>query len=383
MVRSQSRGLKALQTVDRDERRSLLEGWLSRELRLRPAHIEPASSDASFRRYFRVFCANGTYVVMDAPPGKEDVRPYLHVTRLLEPLGVHVPRVHESDIERGLLLLEDLGSTQYLACLAGGGDAQRLYDDALRVLARIQARGAEAAGELEPYDDGRLRREMALMPEWFLARHLSLELTDGEERMLQRLFDFLIAEALAQPQVLVHRDYHSRNLMVVAHRNPGVLDFQDAVRGPIGYDLVSLLKDCYISWPRGRVADWVTGYCARLESEGGNAGADLRQFMRWFDLVGVQRHLKVLGIFARLWYRDGKMGYLGDLPLTLEYVREACTCYPELSELAEFLERRVVPELPLANERARRVAAGEADRQRAPAQDERCAALPRGMDTKS
>ena len=165
MVRSQSRGLKALQTVDRDERRSLLEGWLSRELRLRPAHIEPASSDASFRRYFRVFCANGTYVVMDAPPGKEDVRPYLHVTRLLEPLGVHVPRVHESDIERGLLLLEDLGSTQYLACLAGGGDAQRLYDDALRVLARIQARGAEAAGELEPYDDGRLRREMALHPD--------------------------------------------------------------------------------------------------------------------------------------------------------------------------------------------------------------------------
>ncbi len=386
MMRSHSRGLKALQTVDRDERRSLLEGWLSRELRLRPARIEPASSDASFRRYFRVFCANGTYIVMDAPPGKEDVRPFLHVTRLLEPLGVHVPRVHEIDIERGLLLLEDLGSMQYLACLAAGGDAQRLYDDALRVLARIQARGAEAAGELAPYDDGRLRREMALMPEWFLARHLSLELTDGEERMLQRLFEFLIAEALSQPQVLVHRDYHSRNLMVVAHRNPGVLDFQDAVRGPVGYDLASLLKDCYISWPRGRVADWVTGYRARLESEGGNAGADLRQFMRWFDLIGVQRHLKVLGIFARLWYRDGKMGYLRDLPLTLEYVREACTCYPELSELAEFLERRVVPELPLANERARQVAAGEAgeaDGQRAPGQDERCARLPPGMDTES
>ncbi len=358
----------------------LLEGWLSRALGLRPARIEPASSDASFRRYFRVFCASGTYIVMDAPPGKEDVRPYLHVTRLLEPLGVHVPRVHECDIERGLLLLEDLGSTQYLACLEGGGDAQRLYDDALRVLARIQARGADAAAQLAPYDDGLLRRELALMPEWFLARHLSLELTDGEGRMLERLFEFLIAEALSQPQVLVHRDYHSRNLMVVAHRSPGVLDFQDAVRGPVGYDLASLLKDCYISWPRARVMGWVRGYRARLEAEGWSADADPRQFLRWFDLIGVQRHLKVLGIFARLWYRDGKMGYLRDLPLTLEYVREACACYPELGELTEFLERRVVPELPLANERARQVAAG---RRCASGQDELRAGRPRGLDTES
>ena len=380
MARSHSRGHKALQTIDRDERRALLEGWLSRELRLRPARIEPASSDASFRRYFRVFCANGTYIVMDAPPGKEDVRPFLHVARLLEPLGVHVPHVHESDIERGLLLLEDLGSTQYLACLAAGGDAERLYDDALRVLARIQARGAQAAGELAPYEGGVLRREMTLMPEWFLARHLSLEPTAGEGRMLQRAFEFLIAEALSQPQVLVHRDYHARNLMVVAHRNPGVLDFQDAVRGPVGYDLASLLKDCYISWPRARVADWVMGYRTRLESEGGNAGADPRQFMRWFDLIGVQRHLKVLGIFARLWYRDGKIGYLADLPLTLEYVRETCARYPELAELAEFLERRIVPELPRANERARRAAAGESGRRRVPGEDERGAGLASGLD---
>jgi len=372
-----------LQTVDRDERRSLLEGWLAQELRLRPVRIEPASSDASFRRYFRVFCAHGTYIVMDAPPGKEDVRPYLHVARLLEPLGVHVPRVHESDIERGLLLLEDLGSTQYLASLAAGGDAQRLYADALRVLARMQAHGTDAARELAPYDEGLLRREMALMPDWFLARHLALELTDGEGRMLERLFDFLSAEALAQPQVLVHRDYHSRNLMVVEHCNPGVLDFQDAVRGPVGYDLASLLKDCYISWPRAQVAGWVMDYRARLVSEGGAGGADARQFMRWFDLIGVQRHLKVLGIFARLWYRDGKIGYLRDLPLTLDYVRETCACYPQLSELAEFLERQVVPRLAHANERACQVAAGEAGRPRAPGQDERPVGLPPGLDSES
>ena len=352
MAGLESRRPKTPQMIDSDARLALLEGWLSRELGLKVHGVEPASSDASFRRYFRVMCDERTYIVMDAPPGKEDVRPYLHVTGLLEPLGIHVPHVYEADVDRGLLLLEDLGGTHYLARLAGAGDTQRLYEDALDALARIQLRGTEAAKELTAYDRGPLLREMALMPEWFLARHLAIELPVRERRMLEAAFEFLIAEALSQPQVLVHRDYHSRNLMVVAERNPGVLDFQDAVRGPVGYDLASLLKDCYISWPRERVTGWVSRYRDRLRSEGGPAGADAAQFLRWFDLIGVQRHLKVLGIFARLWYRDGKSGYLRDLPLTLQYVRDTCRHYAELGELSELLERRVVAELPRANERA-------------------------------
>ncbi|MBW4049987.1 MAG: phosphotransferase [Proteobacteria bacterium] len=336
---------------ENDARLALLQGWLVRDLGLRPARLERASSDASFRRYFRVTFGQGTMIVMDAPPETEDVRPYLHVTALLEPLGIHVPHVHEADAARGFVLLEDLGSTHYLAELGGAGDARRLYGDALRTLADIQLRGAAAAAQLPPYDRAPLARELALMPEWFLDRHLTLELTGAEREMIDAAFEFLIQEALSQPEVFVHRDYHSRNLMVVGERNPGVIDFQDALRGPIGYDLVSLLKDCYISWPRERVLEWVSGYRSLLESRGGPVGGNTAEFVRWFDLIGAQRHIKVLGIFARLWYRDGKPGYLRDLPLTLEYVRECCRLYPQLAALADFLERRVAPELPRANER--------------------------------
>jgi aminoglycoside/choline kinase family phosphotransferase len=338
-----------------DARLALIHEWLSRDLGLRPERVEPASADASFRRYFRAFSEGATFVVMDAPPGKEDVRPYLKVTRLLEDLGAHVPHVHQSDVARGLLLLEDLGGTHYLSRLNAGDDPEHLYGDALRVLADIQVRGGPAAAELAPYDREALAREMALLPEWFLGRHLALELSATEKQMIADAFEFLIVEALAQPAVFVHRDFHSRNLMVVKDRNPGVLDFQDALRGPIGYDLVSLLKDCYISWPRERVVGWVREHRALLRSHG-DAGARLsglddRQFLRWFDLIGAQRHIKVLGIFARLWYRDGKSGYLNDLPLTLEYVRSTCGWYPELAPLGRFLEARVVPELPRANAR--------------------------------
>jgi N-acetylmuramate 1-kinase len=337
---------------EQDARLALIHEWLSRDLGLRPERIEPASSDASFRRYFRAFQARGTFVVMDAPPGKEDVRPYLKVTRLLESIGVHVPHVHASDIARGLLLLEDLGGTQYLSRLSAGDDPEPLYGDALEVLAEIQARGQAGAGELAPYDREPLARELALMPEWFCQKHLQLCLTASQSRTISAAFEFLIQEALAQPTVFVHRDYHSRNLMVVEDRNPGVLDFQDALRGPIGYDLVSLLKDCYISWPRERVERWVLQYRERLQARGGPVGSDEQEFLRWFDLIGVQRHIKVLGIFARLWYRDGKPGYLRDLPLTLEYVRDACARYPELADLAQLIEADIVPELPGAQLRA-------------------------------
>jgi len=334
-----------------DARLALIEDWLSRELRLGAWRIEPASSDASFRRYFRVFGERATWIVMDAPPPHEDVRPYLEVTRLLESLGVHVPHVHEVDSGRGLLLLEDLGTTLYLERLSAGADPEPLYADALAALERIQVRGVAASRALPPYDHAVLARELALMPEWFLARHLGLAADDAVRELLESSCAFLIGEALAQPQVFVHRDYHSRNLMVVPGRNPGIIDFQDALRGPVGYDLVSLLKDCYIAWPRARVVGWVSGYRTRLAAAGGAAGASEAEFLRWFDLIGVQRHIKVLGIFCRLWYRDGKSGYLADLPRVLAYVRETCAHYAELGALGRFLEERVVPALPLANAR--------------------------------
>jgi N-acetylmuramate 1-kinase len=335
-----------------DARLALASEWLARELRLPVERIEPASSDASFRRYFRVFGPHGTRIVMDAPPEREDVRPYLKVSALLESLGVHVPRVHESDLKRGLLLLEDLGSTQYLSRLRAGDDPERLYGDALDTLADIQAHGADAAAALAPYDREPLLRELALMPEWFCERHLALELDRGERELISQSFELLIREALAQPCVFVHRDYHSRNLMVLEARNPGVIDFQDALRGPIGYDLVSLLKDCYIAWPRARVLAWLSAHRARLRARGYSAAASDAELTRWFDLIGVQRHLKVLGIFARLFHRDGKPGYLSDLPLTLRYVLETCAAYPELAGLGAFLERRAAPRLAEANRRA-------------------------------
>jgi N-acetylmuramate 1-kinase len=341
-----------------DARLALIEEWLSRELRLPVERIEPASSDASFRRYFRAFGEHATWIVMDAPPPHEDVRPYLKVTRLLESLGVHVPHLHEADAERGLLLLEDLGSTLYLERLNAGVDPEPLYGEALAALARIQVQGGEASGELPPYDAAVLARELALMPEWFLERHLALGASDAEAQLIERSFAFLIGEGLAQPQVFVHRDYHSRNLMVVPGRNPGIIDFQDALRGPVGYDLVSLLKDCYIAWPRARVTGWVSRYRAQLAAAGGATGTSEAQFLRWFDLIGVQRHIKVLGIFCRLWYRDGKSGYLADLPRVLAYVRETCALYAELDALGRFLAERVAPALPLANARA---LAGRAD----------------------
>ncbi len=318
-----------------DERLNLVTDWVTRELRLAPRLIEPASSDASFRRYFRVFTDAGTHIVMDAPPGREDVRPYLNITVMLETAGVHVPRVYEWDTERGLLLLEDLGTRQYLPALQAGGDVDKLYRDALQALADIQVRGRESANELPPYDREVLVREMALMPEWFCCRHLHLEPTRGQGEMLTAAFEFLVAEALAQPQVFVHRDYHSRNLMITKERNPGIIDFQDALRGPVGYDLASLLKDCYISWPRVRVEGWVREYRLMVHKRGWlSSGANDAQMLRWLDVIGIQRHLKVLGIFARLWYRDGKSGYLKDLPLTLRYVVEACASFPELEPLA-------------------------------------------------
>ena len=337
-----------------DARIALIRDWLASELGWpHDCRLEPASTDASFRRYFRVWQPWGaTRVVMDAPPGKEDIGPYLHVARLLQACGVHVPEIEAADSARGLLLLEDLGSTHMLARLRSGGDAGQLYSEALAALAQIQLRGGAGARELSAYGAEALEREMRLLPDWFCARHLQLAIDAEGAALLDRSFAFLAREMLAQPTVLAHRDYHSRNLMITTSLNPGIIDFQDAVAGPIGYDLVSLLEDCYICWPRARVLGWLENYRLRLKAEGAAVGADSGEFLRWFELAGLQRHIKVLGIFARLWYRDCKSGYLADLPLTLEYVRDTAARYTELADFSAWVERNLVPRLAAANARA-------------------------------
>jgi aminoglycoside/choline kinase family phosphotransferase len=339
-----------------DARRRQIVQWLTDELAFPVLKLEPASADASFRRYFRVWHRNGTTrVVMDAPPDKEDIGAFLEVGALLERCGVHVPHVDAADKLRGLVLLEDLGSTPYLSQLRAAADPDVLYAQALQALLRIQTAPRELAQQLPPYDRAALERELALMPEWFCARHLRLNLDDEERGMLAHSFEFLSSEALAQPVVFVHRDYHSRNLMFLPHDNPGIIDFQDALAGPVGYDLVSLLKDCYIDWPRARVERWVGEYRSllmRIAGPAGPAGASEREFLRWFDLIGLQRHIKVLGVFSRLWYRDAKSGYLPDLPRTLAYVRDAAGRFDELRAFADWLERRVLARFAAANQRS-------------------------------
>ncbi len=344
-----------------DPRAQQIAAWLRHDLRFDLARLEPASNDASFRRYLRAWRADGaTRVVMDAPPEKESIAAFVQVASLLQRCEVHVPAIDAVDRTRGFVLMEDLGSVQYLERLRAGADADvdALYGEALAALRRIQLRGRQLAGALPPYDRAALMAEMELMPQWFCGGHLRLELDAEDRGVLAASFELLTQAALEQPVVFVHRDFHARNLMYLAERNPGIIDFQDALAGPIGYDLVSLLKDCYIAWPRARVEAWVMQYRASVTEEGAQgaqgtlAGADARQFLRWFDLIGLQRHIKVLGIFARLWLRDGKPGYLTDLPRVLQYVRDAAALYPEMREFAVWLQRRVVPVFAAANARA-------------------------------
>ena len=325
------------------ERLRALESWLAGVLGTTDFAVEPASGDASFRRYFRVTPQEGgTLIAMDAPPDREDCHPFVDVATRLAAVGLHVPRIHAAALERGFLLIDDLGSLHYLEALSDG-NADRLYGDALGALVVMQACGP--CDGLPPYDAALLRREMALFPDWLVERHLGLVLTDDERRMLDAVFGALEKNALEQPRVFVHRDYHSRNLMLTSSPNPGILDFQDAVLGPVTYDLVSLLKDCYVRWPRSRVLAWAEGYFTLAVQSGILRAKDEPRFERWFDLMGVQRHLKAAGIFARLYRRDGKPGYLADVPRTLGYILEAATSYPELEGLAGFIDRRVMPAL--------------------------------------
>lgn len=300
--------------------------------------LEPASSDASFRSYHRVNAQDGCrYILMDAPPGQEDCRPFIKVAGLLRDAGVHAPEVLRQDLESGYLLLEDLGDTTYLDALADRTRAEPLYADAITALVRMQGID-EGSAALPEFDDALLDYEFSLFREWFLGEHLGMQPPGA----LAAAEQALAANFHAQPRVFVHRDYHSRNLMWLDAGNPGVLDFQDAVRGPLTYDLASLLRDCYVAWPEERVTAWI-GLYRRLAGTAGIDVSDAATFRGWFDLTGVQRHLKATGIFSRLNHRDGKPRYLADIPRTMGYVRAACRRYPALQAFGAWLERELWP----------------------------------------
>lgn len=326
-----------------DERLAEAVRWLA-TLDTAWSSIEPASADASFRRYFRVRSATtgATAIVMDAPPPKEDVRPFLNVGRLLTAGGTNVPAVYAADEARGLLLLGDLGNTTYLRALADAtaGERQHLFADAIAALVQLQQIDpAQAQTPLARYDATLLRREIDLFPEWYLGRHCKIELSVDERNSLERIYATLIASALAQPTVLVHRDYMPRNLMVTTERNPGVLDFQDAVVGPISYDVASLMRDAFLSWEEPQVIDWVARYWDQARKAGLPVREDFSEFYREFEWMGLQRHLKVLGIFARINYRDGKPHYLADTPRFVNYVRHAATRYQAFAPLGLLFDR--------------------------------------------
>jgi N-acetylmuramate 1-kinase len=328
----------SLQTSN-DLRLPQIQQWLHglQATPVRPDSLRPASADASFRRYFRVDALDGTttYIVMDAPPPQEDVRPFIHVAEVFGKTGVAVPQILAQDTERGFLLLTDLGSTTYLHQLSHDS-AHQLYLDAIDALVAIQIHSQPQV--LPEYDRALLLRELMLFPEWYIGKHLGLTLTEKQQGDLNKVFDALLANNLAQPQVYVHRDYHSRNLMVLPQGNPGILDFQDAVYGPITYDLVSLLRDAYVQWDEEMVLDWAIRYWERAKRAGLPVNADIDAFYRDFEFMGLQRHLKVLGIFARLYHRDGKDAYLKDLPLVMTYTRNAANRYTALKPLVRLLD---------------------------------------------
>ena len=320
--------------MDYVERQQQLQGWLEERLCSAPVALEVASADASFRRYFRVRSDGRTLIAMDAPPAHEDCRPFVHVAGLMAAAGLNVPQIIAADIERGFLLLSDLGTTSYLQAL-NADTAAALFADATDALLRWQL--ASRPGVLPPYDEALLKREIELFPEWYVQRHCGITLSPAQRQALDAVNAAVIRNNLAQPAVYVHRDYMPRNLMVCAP-NPGVLDFQDAVYGPITYDLASLFRDAFISWDEERVIDWSVRYWEKARRAGLPVDADFGAFYRDFEWMGLQRHLKVLGIFARLHYRDFKQGYLDDTPRFVAYVRAAAVRYGALAPLLELLD---------------------------------------------
>jgi aminoglycoside/choline kinase family phosphotransferase len=317
-----------------DDRFRALEAWLRTALAGAECRIEKASADASFRRYFRVFAGERTFIAMDAPPERENTRAFVHVASLMKDAGLHVPQVLAQDLAQGFLLLTDLGTHSYLAALREG-DVDRLFGDATTALVRWQA--ASRPGELPEYGEALLRRELELFPEWYIGRHRGVSLSPRQRESLEAVFRKILARNLAESRVFVHRDYMPRNLML-CDPNPGILDFQDAVFGPISYDVAALMRDAFVSWDEERVLDvtiryWQKARAARLPVPG-----DFGDFWRDVEWMGLQRHLKVLGIFARLHHRDGKPGYLEDTPRFIGYARHAAKRYPDLAPLATLLD---------------------------------------------
>lgn len=317
-----------------------LNDWLAVVLNSAAYQIAPASADASFRRYFRVTLPGETLIAMDAPPPQEDCTPFVHAAQVFADAGLNVPKIIAQDIPNGFLLLSDLGNTTFLSALQGPNGlevAADLYRDASHALIKLQL--ASKSDVFPPYDEDLLTREMQLFPDWYVAKHLNLTLTDAQQQVMNKTFAILNANILTQPKVYVHRDYHSRNLMVQENSHDlGVLDFQDAVYGPITYDLVSLLKDAYISWEEDQVLDWSVRYWQSARQAGLPMSEDFAEFYRDFEWMGAQRHIKVLGIFARLYHRDGKDGYLKDMPLVMDYLRRVCDRYIELKPFLRLLD---------------------------------------------
>lgn len=326
--------------MTQDVRLEQLAQWVNSQPGWEHATLEVASADASFRRYFRARGIDGTAICMDAPPDKEDIRPFIDITTRMQATGVHVPQIMAQNLLDGFLLLEDLGSTDYLSQL-NPSTMKDLYADALESLLCLQQ---SDCNHLPVYNEKTLRTEMQLMPEWFLKTHLGFSDDEIPHELINQTFEDLIDSATGQPVAFVHRDYHSRNLMVTEENSPGIIDYQDAVLGPATYDLVSLLRDCYIYWPESQVEWWVDCYRKEAISAGVLPPVDQHSFLQWFDLMGLQRHLKVLGIFARLNHRDGKARYLDDLPLVLSYVLNVGSRHPETSELVEWMRSTGIPQ---------------------------------------
>lgn len=321
-----------------DPRAKLIIIWLKQTLNLEITNFEPASSDASFRRYFRVTHKKGQHIVMDAPPEKEDTEPFIRIATLFKKTGINVPEIIQQDLEQGFLLLEDFGSLCFLDHLTNE-NASTLYLNAFDSLFDIQTKIISSSSQLPYYDNELLKNEINLFYHWFLEQYLGLSLS---ENIKNKTSQILISSALEQPQVCVHRDFHSRNLMVLDNDLPGIIDFQDAVIGPVTYDLVSLLRDCYIAWPQEKVQQWMALYFQQI-SKINLTNTSIEIFIRWFDLMGLQRHLKAIGIFSRLHLRDNKSNYLQDIPLTMNYVIDICNKYPELSEFDHFLHKTILP----------------------------------------
>ena len=324
-----------------DSRAKAIVDWLENGLRMPIERIEPASSDASFRRYFRVSQGQRQFIVMDAPADKENLPAFIKVAKLFAWARINVPDIYRQNLTHGFLLLQDFGNLCFLDALHADS-ASGLYRSALDSLFRLQYSIDIDSCGLPAYDEALLARELGIFQEWYLQKYARITLTQSERQIIADTWSFLQVSALQQPRVCVHRDYHSRNLMVTAENPPGVLDFQDAVIGPVTYDLVSLLRDCYIAWPEHQVDSWMLDYYQRLRNQGiVSCSAD--QFRLWFDLMGMQRHLKAVGIFARLYLRDAKPDYLDDIPRTMQYVKQVCSRYVELSDFLQLLHSHRLP----------------------------------------